>query len=62
MMQNSLNSLKNGNFKGPLLQFVRYRKPRWMPTAPSKLFRVPTRPVLPADEAAEWKRINMNYK
>lgn len=26
------------------LQFVRYkRKPRWIPTAPSKLYRVPKR-------------------
>lgn len=26
------------------LQFIRYkRKPRWIPTAPSKIFRVPKR-------------------
>lgn len=63
MFQKYLNILNNCNNKGPFLSFVRYnRKPRWMPTAPSKLFRVPPRVIMPADEAAEWKRLNINYK
>ena len=61
MFQRNLNILKNS--KGPFLSFVRFnRKPRWMPTAPSKMFRIPQRVIMPADEAAEWKRLKLNYK
>ncbi|KAG5680399.1 hypothetical protein PVAND_009908 [Polypedilum vanderplanki] len=45
------------------VQSVRYaRKPRWLPTAPSKVFRVPERHVLPHDESIEWQRLNNNYR
>ncbi|KAL1461479.1 hypothetical protein WDU94_013372 [Cyamophila willieti] len=41
---------------------VRYRKPIWLPTAPSKRFRVPTRLVLPTHEKRELDRLTKNYK
>jgi Mitochondrial ribosome subunit S26 len=44
------------------VQSVRWRKPRWVPQAKSKVFRVPERKLLPEEEAAEWLRINQNYK
>jgi len=51
----------NQSFAG--LQSVRWRrKPRWLPTAPSKVFRVPERHVLPNDEKIEWQRLNNNYR
>lgn len=63
MFQKYLNVLKNSHNKGSFLSIVRFnRKPRWMPTAPSKMFRIPERVKLPAEEAEEWKRININYK
>ncbi|KAK2712000.1 small ribosomal subunit protein mS26-like [Artemia franciscana] len=43
--------------------FVRYaRKPTWMPTAKSKLFRIPKKPVLPEDEKLEIYRLERIYK
>ncbi|XP_070501919.1 small ribosomal subunit protein mS26 [Chironomus tepperi] len=51
----------NQNLAG--LQSVRWRrKPRWLPTAPSKVFRVPERHVLPYEEKIEWQRLNNNYR
>ncbi|XP_058452870.1 small ribosomal subunit protein mS26 [Malaya genurostris] len=47
-----------------LLQYttVRYRrKPRWLGTAKSKLFRVPERKLQSQDEKEELKRLNNNY-
>lgn len=45
------------------VQSVRWRrKPRWIPKAPSKLFRVPIRTILPEEEKHEWLRLNNNYK
>ncbi|XP_058822903.1 small ribosomal subunit protein mS26 [Topomyia yanbarensis] len=47
-----------------LLQYtaVRYRrKPRWLGTAKSKLFRVPERKQQPEEEVAELKRLHYNY-
>lgn len=47
-----------------LLQYttVRYhRKPRWLGTAKSKLFRVPERQKQIAEEVAELKRLHNNY-
>ncbi|KAG5896267.1 hypothetical protein JTB14_033564 [Gonioctena quinquepunctata] len=43
-------------------QTVRWRKPLWMPTAKSKVFRVPTRPVIPEDEKIELMRLHNNYR
>lgn len=44
-------------------QSVRWRrKPRWIPTAPSKIFRVPERTVLSPLFDKEWLRLNNNYR
>ena len=44
-------------------QSVRYgRKPRWLPMARSKMFRIPPRPQVPEDEAAEMHRVNNQYR
>lgn len=42
-------------------QTIRWRKPRWVPIAKSKVFKVPPRPVVPEDEKIELKRLNNNY-
>ncbi|XP_050302440.1 probable 28S ribosomal protein S26, mitochondrial [Anthonomus grandis grandis] len=39
-----------------------HRKPRWIPTAKTKKFRVPTRPQIPKDEELELLRLNNNYR
>jgi small subunit ribosomal protein S26 len=44
-------------------QTVRWRrKPLWMPTAKSKLFRIPVKPVIPVEEKEEIKRLYNNYR
>jgi len=43
------------------LIFVRWRKPRWVPTAPSKIFKLPNRKRPPADEARERKVLKDRY-
>ncbi|KAL4090702.1 hypothetical protein QTP88_025489 [Uroleucon formosanum] len=44
-------------------QPVRYtRKPRWLPKAPTKMFRVPIRPQISADESKELFRLFTNYR
>lgn len=44
-------------------QSVRFRrKPRWIPTAKSKMFKVPPRAQTPPDEMEELKRLNNNYR
>lgn len=44
-------------------QCVRWkRKPIWLPTAKSKLFRVPKRPTYPVEEFEEFKRLNNHYR
>ena len=48
---------------GPLVQCVRWkRKPIWLPTAKSKLYRIPKVPVIPQEEAEELKRIHNYYR
>lgn len=48
---------------GLALEFVRWRrKPRWLPTAKSKLFRVPERKQQTPEEKAELMRLHNNYK
>lgn len=45
------------------MQCIRWkRKPIWLPTAKSKIFRVPKRPVLPAEDKDELQRLYNNYK
>ncbi|NP_001280367.1 probable 28S ribosomal protein S26, mitochondrial [Acyrthosiphon pisum] len=44
-------------------QPVRYtRKPRWLPKAPTKMFRVPVRPQISPDENKELFRLYTNYR
>lgn len=38
------------------------RKPRWLPTARSKVFKVPQRPNKPQEEHEEIKRLYNNYR
>jgi hypothetical protein len=38
------------------------RKPRWLPVAKSKMFRVPERKIIPEDEKLEFKRLFNNYR
>ncbi|XP_012056865.1 PREDICTED: probable 28S ribosomal protein S26, mitochondrial [Atta cephalotes] len=45
------------------IQCVRWkRKPIWLPTAKSKVFRVPKRPVIPMEDYVELKRLYNNYR
>ncbi|ALC45004.1 mRpS26 [Drosophila busckii] len=45
------------------LEFVRWRrKPRWLPVAKSKVFRVPERKKQPEEERAELMRLHNHYK
>lgn len=39
-----------------------HRKPRWLPVAKSKIYRIPKRPEISDEERQELKRINNNYK
>ncbi|XP_046818827.1 probable 28S ribosomal protein S26, mitochondrial [Vespa crabro] len=44
-------------------QCIRWkRKPIWLPTAKSKVFRVPPRPKILIEEYIELKRLNNNYR
>lgn len=42
-------------------QAVRWRKPRWVPVAPSKKFKIPPRKITPPEEVHELRRLNNNY-
>lgn len=39
-----------------------HRKPRWVPIAKSKLFKIPDRKRLPPDEREEFRRLHNNYR
>lgn len=39
-----------------------HRKPRWVPVAKSKIYRIPKRPVVSEEERLELLRLNNNYK
>lgn len=44
-------------------QCIRWkRKPIWMPTAKSKVFRIPKKPVIPLEEQLETQRLYNNYR
>lgn len=46
-----------------LIQYAQaHKKPRWVPVAKSKIFRIPKRPVVSEEERLELLRINNNYK
>jgi len=55
-----VGSLISNNVIGS--QTVRWRKPRWVPKAPSKLYLVTCRKRLPPDEAKELLRLYRNYR
>lgn len=58
----TLTENKTGS-TGFALEFVRWRrKPRWLPTAKSKMFRVPERKQQTPEEKAELMRLHNNYK
>lgn len=45
------------------LQILRWRrKPRWLPVAKSKIFRIPKRPETPLEETLELQRLYNNYR
>jgi hypothetical protein len=45
------------------LQFVRWkRKPRWLPVAKSKVFRIPERPKTDESEQIELRRLHDRYR
>lgn len=55
--------LENPVINSTFSQLVRWRrKPRWLPTAKSKLYKVPQRPVVPEEERLELQRLHYNYK
>ncbi|XP_017882691.1 probable 28S ribosomal protein S26, mitochondrial [Ceratina calcarata] len=59
----NLNAYDHLITNGPRIQCVRWkRKPIWLPTAKSKVFRVPTRPVIPEEDYNELKRLHNNYR
>ncbi|XP_003704767.1 mitochondrial ribosomal protein S26 [Megachile rotundata] len=59
----NLNAYDCLTFNGTQIQSVRWkRKPIWLPTAKSKLFRVPQKKHLPEDEMRELKRLFNNYR
>ncbi|KAM3958873.1 mitochondrial ribosomal protein S26 [Aphomia sociella] len=39
-----------------------HRKPRWLPVAKSKIYRIPKRPEITEEERLELLRVNNNYK
>jgi hypothetical protein len=44
-------------------QPIRYtRKPRWLPKAPTKMFRVPVRPRIAVEEKNELFQLFTNYR
>lgn len=44
-------------------QIIRWkRKPRWLPVAKSKLFRIPVRPIIPEEEKIELFKLHAHYK
>lgn len=57
------NQLQFNVSNNPLsVQSVRWRKPLWLGTAKSKLFRVPPRRKQDPEERAELFRLSSNYK
>lgn len=60
---NSIKSVYNVSASPTCVQCVRWRrKPRWIPTAKSKMFRVPERKKEDPEERAELMRLHKNYK
>lgn len=63
MLRTAVSAFENPIQSAAFLQLVRWRrKPRWLPVAKSKLFRVPERKVEDPMERAELMRLHANYK
>lgn len=59
----NLNGYDHLICNGHRIQSVRWkRKPIWLPTAKSKVFRVPQRPVIPTEDKLELQRLHNNYR
>lgn len=58
----SRNALSQITFIPGVTQTARaHRKPRWLPVAKSKIFRIPKRPEVSKEERMELMRLNNNY-
>lgn len=58
----AVGATKTGN-NNLALEFVRWRrKPRWLPVAKSKVFRVPERKHQTEEERVELMRLHNQYK
>lgn len=63
MLRTAVSAFESPIQSAAFLQLVRWRrKPRWLPVAKSKLFRVPERKVEDPMERAELMRLHANYK
>lgn len=66
LISNDLASVFRGAYNSSnnpvCVQSIRWRKGRWHPTAPSKVFRVPARVKQDPDERAELMRLSNNYR
>lgn len=59
----NLNAYDSLIFNGTQIQSIRWkRKPIWLPTAKTKVFRVSQRKRFPEDEVNEMKRLFNNYR
>lgn len=59
----NLNAYDYLKFNGTQIQSVRWkRKPIWLPTAKTKIFRIPQHTPMPEDEKIEFYRLDQNYK
>lgn len=63
MFRSVVNAIESPLAANSFMQIVRWRrKPRWLPVAKSKIFRVPERKVECPKERAELLRLHANYK
>ncbi|XP_076630175.1 mitochondrial ribosomal protein S26 [Colletes latitarsis] len=59
----NLNGYNHLISNGPCIQCVRWKKkPIWLPTAKTKIFRVPVKPVIPKEEYEELKCLSNYYR
>ncbi|XP_043247774.1 probable 28S ribosomal protein S26, mitochondrial isoform X2 [Colletes gigas] len=59
----NLNGYNHLISNGPCIQCVRWKKkPIWLPTAKTKVFRIPVKPVIPKEEYEELKCLSNYYR
>ncbi|CAD0204964.1 unnamed protein product [Chrysodeixis includens] len=58
----SLSSLLKRTLPLVIQSAEAHRKPRWLPVAKSKIYRIPKRPVISEEERLELLRLHNNYK